>query len=213
MKRRGCCRLRWRRRRLDLMALLHRCFSSAFFLFFLCFFFLFRSFFFFFFFFFSPPPLGFPSLLLSVPLFSSSSSFSLVLCFFFLSYSLFMFSLPLLFYCFSSSCVFFLPYIQRGERRPTPLPSQWRRGVGWTGRPLFSRPSTTLGTALFPNSNTWKAVQVEGPWSTFFWVIRGREVGEKQGKKKYSSSPASRVQGKKTRSAFKTAPFRPLFFK
>jgi len=128
--------------------------------------FLFRSFFFFF----SPPPFGFPSLLLSVPLFSSSSSsFSLVLCFFSsLSSSLFLFSLSLLFYCFSSSCVFFLPCIYRGERRPTPLPSQWRRGVGWTGRPLFSRPSTTLGTPLLPNSNTWKAVQVEGPWSMSF---------------------------------------------
>jgi hypothetical protein len=36
------------------------------------------------------------------------------------------------------------------KRRPTPLPSQWRKGVGWTGRPLFSRPSTTLGTPLLP---------------------------------------------------------------
>jgi len=189
------------------MALLHRCFSSAFFLFFLCYFFV---------------------LLFLLLLFSSSSrfSFSSSLCssvfFFFLSCSvffsslsssLFLFSLSLLFYCFSSSCVFFLPCIYRGERRPTPLPSQWRRGVGWTGRPLFSRPSTTLGTPLLPNSNTWKAVQVEGPWSMSFWVIRGREVGEKQGKKKSSSFPTSRVQGKKkTHSAFKTAPFWLLFF-
>jgi hypothetical protein len=46
-----------------------------------------------------------------------------------------------------------------------------------------------------------------------FWVIWGREVGEKQGKKKSSSSPASRIQGKKkTHSAFKTAPFRLPFF-
>jgi hypothetical protein len=44
----------------------------------------------------------------------------------------------------------FSPVFIWEKRRPTPLPSQWRRGVGWTGRPLFNRPSTTLGTPLLP---------------------------------------------------------------
>jgi hypothetical protein len=44
----------------------------------------------------------------------------------------------------------FSPVFIREKRRSTPLPSQWHRGVGWTGRPLFSLPFTTLGTPLFP---------------------------------------------------------------
>jgi hypothetical protein len=86
------------------------------------------------------------SLLLSIPLFSSSSSFrpspvfSLMLCFFFLPSSLFMFFLSLLFYFFPILCVSFLPCIYRGEKETCTPTSQWRRGVGWTGRPLFNHP-------------------------------------------------------------------------
>jgi hypothetical protein len=108
------------------MALLHRCFSSAFFLFFLCFFFV--SLFLLFFFFFFSPPLGFPSLLLSIPLFSSSSSFSLVLCFFFLSLILYFCSLS------PSSSIVFRPRVssfspvfrgEKGDLHPCPV-----NGVG-----------------------------------------------------------------------------------
>jgi hypothetical protein len=37
-------------------------------------------------------------------------------------------------------CVSFLPCIYRGEKETCTPTSQWRRGVGWTGRPLFNRP-------------------------------------------------------------------------
>jgi len=64
--------------------------------------------------------------------------------FFFYSFS------PLLLIFFYHLLSPFSPVFRGEKRRPTPLLNQWRRGVGWTGRPLFSRPSTTLGTPLLP---------------------------------------------------------------
>jgi len=106
-----------------------------------------------FFFFFRSSPFS-PRLLFSSVLFSRFFFFPFFLCFpsllplfFFFSFSLSVFSFffPPFFFVSPVSPVFI------GEkRRPTPLPSQWRKGVGWTGRPLFSRPSTTLGTPLLP---------------------------------------------------------------
>jgi hypothetical protein len=82
---------------------------------------------------------------------------SLVFCFFFLLssvFSLFFFisvlSLPLLLSFFFFPVSSFSPVFIGGKRKSTPLPCQWRRGVGWTGRSLFSCPSTTLGTPLLP---------------------------------------------------------------
>jgi hypothetical protein len=114
--------------------------------------FLFLSFLYFFFFFpfcsfllsrFSPLLCSLVSLFFSFSLFFSCS-LSLLLCFssFFLTF------------CFSPAPFFFVspfsPVFIREKRRSTPLPSQWHRGVGWTGRPLFSLPFTTLGTPLLP---------------------------------------------------------------
>ena len=92
---------------------------------------------------FSPLLCSLVSLFFSFSLFFSCS-LSLLLCFssFFLTF------------CFSPAPFFFVspcsPVFIREKRRSTPLPSQWHRGVGWTGRPLFSLPFTTLGTPLLP---------------------------------------------------------------
>jgi hypothetical protein len=114
--------------------------------------FLFLSFLYFFFFFpfcsfflsrFSPLLCSLVSLFFSFSLFFSCS-LSLLLCFssFFLTF------------CFSPAPFFFVspfsPVFIREKRRSTPLPSQWHRGVGWMGQPLFSLPFTTLGTPLLP---------------------------------------------------------------
>jgi len=126
MKRRGCCRLRW----LAVAETAAGPDGAASPMLLLCFFFSFSFVFFvslfllFFFFFFSPPPLGFPSLLLSVPLFSSSSFFSLVLCFFFLSLILCFCSLS------PSSSIVFRPRVssfspvfrgEKGDLHPCPV--------------------------------------------------------------------------------------------
>jgi len=121
MKRRGCCRLRWLAVAETAAGpdgaaspMLLLCFFSLFFV----------SLFLLFFFFFFSPPLGFPSLLLSVPLFSSSSSFSLVLCFFFLSLILYFCSLS------PSSSIVFRPRVssfspvfrgEKGDLHPCPV--------------------------------------------------------------------------------------------
>ena len=135
--------------------------------------------------------------------FSSSHFFVCLLCF---SPSPLCFSFLFLFLCFFlllfRLCVSFLPCIYRGEKETYTPSSQWHKGVGWMGRPLFSRPFTTLRTPrvldrhLFGSSGEEKSVR-------------------NRGRQKSSSSPASRVQGKKkTHNAFKTTPFRaPLFLK
>jgi hypothetical protein len=180
----GCGGSRWRRRRLDPVALLPRCFSSTFFLFFLCFVFLF------FFFFFSPPPLRFPSLLLSIPLFSSSSSFSRVL--FFFSLVLCFFSL-LLYFCslsppssifFFLPRVFFLPCIYRGKKEVYTPALSMAQGCRVDGAvtvqlPLYHPRDTSPPLKL----TRGKLCRWRDPWSASFWVIGGKEVSEKQGRK------------------------------
>jgi hypothetical protein len=154
VKGRGCCRLWWRRRWLDPVALLDSplLLHCSFFFSSLCFCFILSSSFFFFS---PPPPLGFPSRLffLSIPLFSFFSLrplfFSSFLCSVFLSLflssSLFFSILSLPFFSLVP-LVSFLPCVYRqyrGEKETNyPSPVNGTR-VGWPGRPLCSRPYTT----------------------------------------------------------------------
>jgi hypothetical protein len=172
------------------------------------------------FFFFSPPPLRFPSLLLSIPLFSSSSSFSRVL--FFFSLVLCFFSL-LLYFCslsppssifFFLPRVFFLPCIYRGKKEVYTPALSMAQGCRVDGAvtvqlPLYHPRDTSPPLML----TRGKLCRWRDPWSASFWVIGGKEVSEKQGRKDLLLPLFRASRGRRRPIVpFKTAPFWPLFF-
>jgi hypothetical protein len=135
------------------------------------------------------------------------------LLFFFLSFSL----LPyffLLFFLFSffSSPVSFLPCIYRqnkGEKKTYyPCPVNGTR-VGWSGRPLCSRPYTTRGTPLLPFLQHVESFGQVG--------VLGRHLFERKGDEKQRNNNlllpllcAFRERRRPT-LLFKTTPFRAFF--
>ena len=158
-------------------------------------------------------------------------SFFLFLLFFFCFFSLFFFlalslllyfyfsffypsvSLPLLF--FSSPCVPFLPCIYKVERKTSTPAQSMAQGCRVDGAatvqpPLYHPRDTTPPLTLTRGKLCrWRVLGRRH----FGLSGKGKSVSQwETGEKRSSSSPASRVQGKKkTHSAFKAAPFRPFF--
>jgi len=161
------------------------------------------------------------SFLLLLSVFLLFSSFSLFLCFLFffpplfffffffsaLFFFLSFFLLPYFFYSFSSfslvPAVSSLPCIYRQNRgeKETYYPCLVNgAGVGWPGRPLFSRPSTTLGTPLLPflqHMESFGQVRVLG---RRLFGSSGEEKAVRNRGTKLSSSPIfCAYKGKKER--------------
>jgi len=173
-------------------------------------------------FFFSPPL--FSPLFVVLPFFSfalfSLSFFPLLPCFFFffysvilllfLSSSLFFSVLSLLFFVLLLS--HFSPEFIGEKGTPTPLPSHWSRSRVAEAAPVQPPLYHPRGTSL-PLILTRGFVQVEGSLVGIFLGPQGKRRRWETGEEKSSSSPASRVQGKKkTHSDVKTVPFRGPFF-
>jgi len=124
--------------------------------------------------------------------------------------ALFFSSLSLLYFSFSSLLFFFFCF----QSSPSLLPSLFsspfssllvspvfigkNRGEIWTGRPLCSRPSTTLGTTILPflqHVESFGQIGLVGVFLRERWWWKTEE-------EKSSSSPTLCVQGeKKTHSA------------
>ena len=115
-------------------------------------------------------------------LLSLSSIFHSLLCFFF-------------FFCFQSSpsllpSLFSSPF---SSLLVSPVFIGKNRGEIWTGRPLCSRPSTTLGTTILPflqHVESFGQIGLVGVFLRERWWWKTEE-------EKSSSSPTLRVQGKK----------------
>jgi len=124
--------------------------------------------------------------------------------------SLFFFSLSLFLFLslFSQLPPFvFIGKTKGGGGRPPTTPVQGVRGRGGHRAAAPNCPRGTSPSFLHHVANKW------GCCVSVFLRFRGQRERRKAGEENSSSSPASRIQGKKkTHSAVKTAPFRAFFF-